>query len=177
MRCSQIVKHFTLAVLIAFSGIMLTGCGEDEAAKAAADKAEAEAQAKADANIKIVKEAVLPNDKSRNIEDVLTATLKDLSWKAYRTHYNQEIVEVNGIWRRGTIKQGGDTYLVHDGNKVCLRFLINKDKTVNFYGARVESNKRDLGYYYHANNGNGDNIREPGIDMFYYIPAEEKFNE
>ena len=138
MRCSQIVKFFTLAVLIAFSGIMLTGCGK-----------------KADPNIELAQNTIFPADKSRTLGEAASANFNDVSWVTYKNDKNQQIVEFTGTWKHGSITHeytiGGypplsnTQHLVNSGNKVTARFIVNRDQSVEFVSATVLSDKNDLG--------------------------------
>ena len=149
MRYSQIVKRFTLAALIAFSGAMLTGCGEDKAAEEAKEAAE-----KVDPNIEAVKNAVFEKfDKSRTLGEALTANLENLQWKSYKNEASQQIVEVTGTWKSGSLSRKRSAvygnlqlYYVNAGNKVLARFTVNKDQSVELVFGKVESDKIDLGY-------------------------------
>ena len=172
MRCSQIVKHFTLAVLIAFAGIMLTGCGEDEAAKAGA------AAPQEDSNIKVVKDTVFPADKSRTLGEALSANFDNLKWKAYKNDNNQQIVEFTGTWKHGTITHTETyrglvyltQYFVNRGNTVTTQFLVNKDQTVEFVSATVQSDKNDLGEQragFEERQPLGNGIEITGGDVFF----------
>ena len=153
MRCSQIVKFFTLAVLIAFSGIMLTGCGE----KAAPNK-------KADPNIELAKNTVFPADKSRTLGEAASANFNDVSWETYKNNKNQQIVEFTGTWKHGSITNKYYNYtqrLVNSGNKVTARFIVNRDQSVEFVSATVRSDKNDLGTskdYAHPDDQYGDDL-------------------
>ena len=153
MRSSLIVKHFTLSLLVAFFVSMLTGCGENEAAK----EGKAAKEEKVDPNIEIAKKAVFPADKSRTLGEAVSANFNDVNWKTYKNDQNQQIVEFAGTWKHGTISHeyrlnpGGSPpfyetqYFVNSGNKVTTRFVVNKDQTVEFVSATVQSHQNDLG--------------------------------
>ena len=159
MRYSQIVKRFTLAALIAFSGAMLTGCGEDIAAKEA--KKAAEKKAKGDAMIAKVKKSAYPIDKSRTLEQAVNSKLKDVQWTTSDI-YGSWFVTVTGTWNDKTVKtskreDGYDRRIgytitentfCNPGNKITIKFEVKDEQTVNFYELKVESDKQDLGGAY-----------------------------
>ena len=87
----------------------------------------------------------------------MSANFDNLKWKAYKNDKNQQIVEFTGTWKHDTITHsyrvnpGGYPamwriqYFVNRGNTVTAQLAVNKDQTVEFVSATVQSDKNDLG--------------------------------
>ena len=163
MHCSQIVKNFTLSLLVAFSCIIFIGCDKDENTKNADTSPIKDENAKI---IDVVKNAVFPIDESRTLEEALSVNLADIQWKAYKSEHNQQIVEVIGTWQGASLSsqmyKGMMTryYYCHNGNKITIKFVVNKNNSVKLAHYKAESNEKNLGIY------NGDNsLMENTISM------------
>lgn len=72
------MKKFWMLSVAALFAVMLTGCG--------------------DSNVDAVKGGVLEDiDKSRTVEQMLSAKYKKLKWRSFTSDTNQQVVEVTGV--------------------------------------------------------------------------------
>ena len=107
--------------------------------------------------IRLVKNGVLGIDKTRTVEQMLSAKLNNLRWKSFSSSDNRRVVEVNGIWAWKYEKYKMVEWFPCDGDKVKLQFVIHVDgRNFNFaYGDIRDSNNKikDSG---HAATGSRD---------------------
>ena len=90
-----------------------------------------------------VKNGVLNTDKTRTVEQMLSAKLDNLQWKCFVSTENRRVVEVSGVWKdkqyremaqnvtKGSLEwalSGGLIPLFpFDGDKMTLQFVIHAD--------------------------------------------------
>ena len=90
--------------------------------------------------VKAVKGGVLGIDKSRTVEQVLSAKLGDLKWKKIVNDKNQTIVKASGVWKdKNTISYkpyGVETTIVAPGFFVEVCFCMNVDGTFQFQSGK-----------------------------------------
>jgi len=131
------MKKFSMLITAAAMVLMLAGCG--------------------DKDIKTVKNGVLGIDKSRTVEQALSANLEDLKWEKFVNKKNQTMVKVSGVWKSDGLAFDGGFTIVKPGKQVEAYFIINRDGSFSFADGKVTSATNDLGYVGFG----GKNIVEP----------------
>lgn len=126
-------KNLLWSMFAAAAVVLLAGCGSKE--------------------VKTVKNGVLGIDKSRTVEQMLSAKLADLQWKSFSSTDNRRVVEVSGIWKDNKyremakdVKKGSLQWALYseihlapfDGDKVTLQFVMHVDgRQFNFAYAEI----------------------------------------
>lgn len=118
MRYFQKLTIFTLALLMSFGALVLTGCGKS--------------------NIELVQNAVFPIDKSRTLAEALSVNMTEIEWKSYKSEQNQQIVEVTGTWKGDRLSRERYVYCCPQ-NTIIVKFVVNKDQSVEFVDYRARS--------------------------------------
>ena len=152
-------KNRLWSMVVAVAVVLLAGCGDKE--------------------IKTVKNGVLGIDKSRTVEQALSAKLKDLKWEKFVNDKNQTIVKASGVWTKPTVSYnstisysvlytktntvGTEYYkivVVKPGNKVEVCFVINPDGTFTFNSGKVYSDSADLGFKCHKKSVDDSDLKD-----------------
>ena len=129
-KCLMMLSVAALAVA------MLAGCG--------------------DKDIKTVKNGVLGIDKSRTVEQALSANLEDLKWEKFVNKRNQGVVKASGIWKGDELSfQKEYSYnrwkrtftIVKPGKKVDVYFVINRDGSFAFATGEISGDAKNLGFF------------------------------
>ncbi|MBP5530929.1 MAG: hypothetical protein J6Y54_02720 [Lentisphaeria bacterium] len=95
-----------------------------------------------------VKNGTLGIDKSRTVEQALSANLKDLKWETFVNKRNQIVVKASGVWKNSGLsfnRDFSDFTIVKPGKQVEAYFIINRDGSFSFDEGKVISNSKDLG--------------------------------
>ena len=127
-------KNLWMVIFAVAAAILLAGCEAKE--------------------VKLVKNGVLDRDKTRTVEQMLSAKLDNLRWKTFLSNGNRRVVEVSGTWKdkqyremaQNVKKDSFEYFLVSemiplwpfDGDKVTLQFVIHADgKRFDFAYAEI----------------------------------------
>jgi len=128
-------KNLWMMIFTVAAAILLAGCEAKE--------------------VKLVKNGVLAIDKSRTVEQALSAKLDDLNWEKFVNEQKKTIVKATGIWtNKNTISYyrptsvGGPAFeyvIVRPGTNVEVCFVINLDGTFAFHSGKFSGGGK-LGY-------------------------------
>jgi len=106
--------------------------------------------------VRLVKNGVMNRDKTRTVEQMLSAKLDNLRWKSFLSAGNRRVVEVSGTWKDKQYREMAQDFkegsievifalLPFDGDKMTLQFVIHADgKRFDFAYGEIRDAKNKI---------------------------------